>query len=280
VLLDWPGEQELPQSFMFLASETRLPASAVQAMSDEQAARQREELNALYVAMTRARHRLVLSSVQPHQANEHSWWQRLQGGCEALTVTSSDDQSCATVLEPATSICLPVLPALTAVPSRAGAEKEVAETAALESLIGQAMHRLLEWAPLGAQACPEPQVQRAAREFGLDAAQGKQAAEMAQRILRGEGAWAWDATQIDWQGNEVAITVQGSVRRIDRLVRRSSGEWWVLDYKSAARPLAQDELVAQLRGYRAAVQKIYAGQVVRAAFLSAQGTLEEIESIE
>jgi ATP-dependent helicase/nuclease subunit A len=103
---------------------------------------------------------------------------------------------------------------------------------------------------------------------------------MAQRILRGEGAWAWDAAQIDWHGNEVTINVQGSVRRLDRLVRRSSGEWWVLDYKSAAQPLAQDELVAQLRGYRAAVQKVYAGQVVRAAFLSAQGTLEEIEGFE
>jgi ATP-dependent helicase/nuclease subunit A len=54
----------------------------------------------------------------------------------------------------------------------------------------------------------------------------------------------------------------------------------VLDYKSAAQPLAQDELVAQLRGYRAAVQKVYADQRVRAAFLSAQGTLEEIEGFE
>jgi ATP-dependent helicase/nuclease subunit A len=133
---------------------------------------------------------------------------------------------------------------------------------------------------MGAQACSEAQVQRAAREFGLDAVQGSQAAGMAQRILRGAGAWAWDAAQIDWHGNEVTLTVQGNVRRIDRLVRRRCGEWWVLDYKSAAQPLAQNELVAQLRGYRAAVQKIYAGQRVRAAFLSAQGTLEEIEGIE
>jgi ATP-dependent helicase/nuclease subunit A len=280
VLLDWPGEQELPQSFMFLASETRLPASAVQAMSDEQAARQREELNALYVAMTRARHRLVLSSVQPHQANEHSWWQRLQGGCEALSIPALDNQVLAMAPEPVTPIGLPVLPTLTAEKSRAAAAKDVDENVSAESRIGQAMHRLLEWAPLGAQSCPEPQVLRVAREFELDVTQAGQAADMAQRILCGEGAWAWDAAQIDWQGNEVTITVQGSVRRIDRLVRRSSGEWWVLDYKSAARPLAQDELVAQLRGYRTAVQKIYAGQVVRAAFLSAQGTFEEIESME
>jgi ATP-dependent helicase/nuclease subunit A len=148
------------------------------------------------------------------------------------------------------------------------------------------MHRLLEWAPLGAQACPEAQVQQAAREFGLAAAQATQAAAMAQRILRGAGAWAWDAAQIAWHGNEVPLTVQGHVRRIDRLVQLkaqtpgAAGAWWVLDYKSAAQPLLQDELLAQLRSYRAAVQAIYPGQSVKAAFLSAQGTLEEIESSE
>jgi ATP-dependent helicase/nuclease subunit A len=142
------------------------------------------------------------------------------------------------------------------------------------------MHRLLEWAPLGAQACPEIQVQQAAREFGLEAAQAQQAAVMAQRVLQGAGAWAWDAAQVDWHGNEITLTVLGNVRRIDRLVRLRSGEWWVLDYKSAAQPQAQAELLAQLRSYLAAVQAIYPDQPVKAAFLSAQGTLEAIESSE
>jgi ATP-dependent helicase/nuclease subunit A len=248
-------------------------------MATEQLARQREELNALYVAMTRARHRLVLSSVQPHLANEKSWWQRLQAGCDELEVVVTDQASPSAEASRA-SIWLPVLPVLTDLKAQSAIKKGAAEKSSLESLIGQAMHRLLEWAPLGAQGCSESQVQRVAREFGLDTAQGSQAADMAQRILRGAGAWAWDAAQIDWHGNEVAITVQGNVRRIDRLVRRHANEWWVLDYKSAAQPLSQDELVAQLRSYRAAVKKVYAGQVVRAAFLSAQGTLEEIESME
>jgi ATP-dependent helicase/nuclease subunit A len=149
-----------------------------------------------------------------------------------------------------------------------------------ESRIGQAMHRLLEWAPLGAQACPDSQVQQAAREFGLDVVQARQAAAMAQRILRGAGGWAWDAAQVEWHGNEVAVSVQGGVRRLDRLVRRGTGEWWVLDYKSAAQPQAQAALQAQLRSYRAAVQAIFPDQPVKAAFLSAQGTLEEVESSE
>jgi ATP-dependent helicase/nuclease subunit A len=128
-----------------------------------------------------------------------------------------------------------------------------------------------------------------AREFELDAKQANQAAAMAQKILTGEAAWAWDAAQIDWHGNELAITVAGSARRIDRLVRRkpldqgdatrdADGEWWVLDYKSATHTLDQPTLVAQLTHYRDAVQAIYPGQTVKAAFLSAQGTLDQLRN--
>jgi ATP-dependent helicase/nuclease subunit A len=277
VLVDWPGESEVPQSFMFLASETRVPASALVALATEQQARAREELNALYVAMTRAKHRLVLSSVQPHHANLDSWWQRLQAQCAGIEMPPP---SAGLEQEAVSPIFLPVLPPGPVNVAASSAEPVAPAKDTTESRIGQAMHRLLEWAPLGAQVCPEAQVRQAAREFGLDVAQGKQAADMAQRILRGQGAWAWDATQVAWHGNELALTVQGKVRRLDRLLQRNSGEWWVLDYKSAAQPQIKDELLAQLRDYRAAVQAIYPGQSVRAAFLSAQGTLEELEGTE
>ena len=84
VMVEWPGEAPAPWRFAFLASETRPPACSAEALEVEKAARQREELNALYVAMTRARNRLVLSSVQPHIAGEASWWQRLQPFCTPL----------------------------------------------------------------------------------------------------------------------------------------------------------------------------------------------------
>jgi ATP-dependent helicase/nuclease subunit A len=97
---------------------------------------------------------------------------------------------------------------------------------------------------------------------------------MAQRILTGEGAWAWDAANIDWQANEVPLHHQGDLLRLDRLVRRAgSGEWWVLDYKAASRPEQQGELIEQLRRYRTAVQTAYPGEAVKAAFLTGQGKL-------
>ncbi|MDP1657112.1 MAG: UvrD-helicase domain-containing protein [Hylemonella sp.] len=287
VLLDWPGEAEAPQSFVFLASESNVPPSVQPALATEQQARQREELNALYVAMTRAQQRLVLSSVQPHQANGASWWQRLQAGCTAIEVPAAP-APVAVVPASDAPILLPILPSVlvTSAPIaiKTGASQGVAEKPTPESLIGQAMHRLLEWAVLDAAGWTPAQVQRAAAEFGLDATQAQQAAAMAQRILLGDGAWAWRADAVDWHGNEVPVTVQGSVRRIDRLVRRKTGtnvgEWWVLDYKSAAQPQGNHELLAQLRSYRAAVQAASPGELVRAAFLSAAGTLEEIQGNE
>jgi ATP-dependent helicase/nuclease subunit A len=46
---------------------------------------------------------------------------------------------------------------------------------------------------------------------------------------------------------EVAVTDRGELLRIDRLVQvKVSGDWWVLDYKSAARPEADPALMAQL----------------------------------
>ncbi len=77
VIVDWPGSEPAPLRFSFIASETRPPACSAQALAHEQQAREREELNALYVAMTRARNTLVISSVEPHIAAAMSWWQRL-----------------------------------------------------------------------------------------------------------------------------------------------------------------------------------------------------------
>ena len=131
------------------------------------------------------------------------------------------------------------------------------------------MHRLLEWGRSGPQECTAT-----AREFALTVEQSEQAAAMAARIRAGEGAWAWDARLVDWQGTEVDLLHQGELLRLDRLVRRrDTGVWWVLDFKSAGQPQMQPDLVVQLRTYRAAVQAIYPQSVVRAAFLTGDGAM-------
>jgi ATP-dependent helicase/nuclease subunit A len=307
VLVDWPGETETPISFVFLASESRPAPSAAAAFDIEKLARLREELNALYVAMTRAREQLVISSSQPRNANAESWWQRMQAVAEPihlirpepstsvraelveelkqtsqqaqpeqelieLLVLPSLENTENTLKKASDSTLAGVFIAYDAIESIVNsAEEEVqASLEYLESRIGQAMHRLLQRADLTA-------VDAVAIEFGLSTQEAEQAAQMAKRILAGEGAWAWDDAVIGWQGNEIELTAQGKLLRLDRLVRRKdSGEWWVLDYKSESQPQNRLELVAQMRAYVAAVQACYAGEPVKAAFLTAKGKMIEI----
>ncbi len=119
---------------------------------------------------------------------------------------------------------------------------------------------------------------RVGADFGLKPPQALQALQAAQNILNGAAAWAWDERAVDWQGDEVELIHQGQWLRIDRLVRhRGTQTWWVLDYKSQARPQHDAELLAQLRQYRDAVMRAHPGQSVRAAFVTAQGDCLEID---
>jgi ATP-dependent helicase/nuclease subunit A len=160
---------------------------------------------------------------------------------------------------------------------------------ALDSRIGQAMHRLLErYVPpqrvsQSMHLATQAQQTRVAQEFTLEPAQMALAHSMALAIVQGEGAWAWDADQLGWQGNEVGLVHRGRPLRIDRLVLRrgvggADGQWWVLDYKSTHQPQLQPGLREQLLTYRAAVAQAQPGQTVRAAFLTPSGSLIELQT--
>ncbi len=85
VLVKWPGHAAAPERFVFVASEKHPPACSVDDLVEEQAARHREEINALYVATTRARTELVLSAVTAARPSGQSWWARLEARCEPIT---------------------------------------------------------------------------------------------------------------------------------------------------------------------------------------------------
>lgn len=278
VLVDWPGEATEPRKFVFLVSESRPPACAADTLASEQAARKREELNALYVALTRARHTLVISSIEPHRVTTESWWQRLQAMVGELPAPVADESAAAHLdAADAGMFYLPELPALPEALMPVAPAVEQMDEDSLRARIGKAMHRLLEWGG----ALSAEQVKAAAREFRLSPAQAAEAAALARRILAGEGAWAWNPETVAWQGNEVDLVYAGQALRLDRLVQRKDagheGHWWVLDYKSAVAPELQPALVAQLQAYRAAVQMLYPGVPVKAAFLTGRGTVVELQ---
>ncbi|MEO6625848.1 MAG: UvrD-helicase domain-containing protein, partial [Burkholderiaceae bacterium] len=272
VLVEWPAEASHPRRFMFLMSESRTPACARAAVDFEEIQRRREELNALYVAMTRARSTLVVSSIEPLSAAAESWWRLLAPVVRAAPLLRSVTPGPEVVGGVFALLELPAAPDAPRPPGNTPLLVGRAEPDSVSSRVGQAMHRLLQWDDMSASA-----VRAVAREFGLDLQQARTALEMALAIRAGEAAWAFDATQLAWQGNEVEIFFEGSLLRLDRLVRRADKDaWWVLDFKTNSDPLGQPELRAQLELYRRAVQSVHPRADVRAAFLTADGYLIEL----
>jgi len=293
VLVDWPSELPQPRRFLFLASEKTPPACAVELLQTEQQARALEELNVLYVALTRAESRLVISSFEPHKpGSAPSWYTRLQPLAQA--------EPAATATEPALSaqggsddgvFRLAQLPAL----ARPVAKQEPVTTALRSPAdsdaddeprrFGLALHRLLQWypTPLAGFAWGEVHRRAVAAEFGLSPERAQAAQAMAECMVCGEAAWAWDPNRVAHWGNEVALVHQGESLRLDRLVhtRAQPGEvatWWVLDFKTTAYTERQPELLAQMRGYREAVSAAYPGALVRLAFINADGRLIEVST--
>jgi ATP-dependent helicase/nuclease subunit A len=292
VLVDWPGEAAAPRRFVFLASEKAPPACAAHVLALEQQARALEELNALYVALTRAEQRLVISSHEPHarSGGAASWYQRLQALAALMDAPPSAELAATEEGEDVFS--LPCLPDLNReapiVPKAQGAHGPVEEAPEddLPARLGLALHRLLQWHPTAADGgfdWSEAHASAVAREFALDADQAQQAMDMARCTVSGGAAWVWDPAQLDHWGNEVELFHQGELLRLDRLVHRraTAGEeaaWWVLDFKSAVRPERQPELLAQMRRYRDAVSVARPGAPLRLAFINPMGQLIELHA--
>jgi ATP-dependent helicase/nuclease subunit A len=286
VLVDWPGESKTPQTFAFLRSETTAPECVAAALAHETQQREREEINALYVAMTRAREQLVISGHEVSKPDERCPWMRFEALREQDS-TAIEEAWHADFAAPATGTEQAVRAAffIQKLPPAVTESAQIATELIVSNVspaaddaaarIGQAMHRLLELYRPGLDLSSlAPSV---AAHFRLSAEQSTQALQAALAIIEGEAAWVWDAAKIDWQSNEVELVSQGQLLRLDRVVKETATQtWWVLDYKTAPAPQRVAELALQLKQYQEAVQAANPQQSVKAAFITAQGRLFEI----
>jgi ATP-dependent helicase/nuclease subunit A len=275
LLVDWPVASAHPRRVAFVANENRCPPSLQPVLDEEKAARTREEFNGLYVAMTRAREHLAFSRTPPLNAGPaRSWWQRI----EALARPWVPDVVPAgrgAAAQPALIGVLPLL-ARAAVPPRAATEPEPVRS--LESRLGEAVHRVLEWAPHLRPGTPREALARAAAAlFGLSADLAAEVQRLAGRMLDSPAcARFFSAPALRWAGNEVPLADGREVLRVDRLVQlHEGGQWWVLDYKLNRRPEQAAANREQLARYRRVVQALQPGEPVRAAFITADGELVE-----
>jgi len=177
-LVDWPGEQSAPLQFVFLVSESHPPPSVTDLLATEQAERQREELNALYVAMTRARQCLAISCTSSTRTNAQSWWSRLAEQMEPATAIPPTPEEAAGQAGDITLLELPV-PAEEGLGEKGPVRPQsIPPAPSLAARQGQAMHQLLEQADrhvptLAAQGWPTARLARLARDFDLPSCKAK-----------------------------------------------------------------------------------------------------------
>jgi ATP-dependent helicase/nuclease subunit A len=275
LLIDWPIDAAAPVCCAFVASEARCPPALVPLLEQECAARAREELNGLYVAMTRARERIVFSHTEPSRRGETaSWWQRVQAVAQPFPALPS---GAAAPIDAAAE--LRVLPRWS--PAEANRAAPNVSVDSTEARLGRAVHRLLEWCSAAASRPDTHQQRRAAQEFGLEPTRAAEIGRLATAILDSTQCQPfYDRRVLHWAGNEVAFADAEGSLRIDRLVALETPagrQWWVLDYKLSHAPQENAANREQLMRYRRAVGALQVGERVRAAFITSAGTLIELE---
>ncbi len=266
-LIGWSPEESAPHAFIFLQSQSSPPASAKALLEEELRAQEIEELNSLYVAMTRARQTLVLSACEAYNSKPTTAWHRLHALCQLAGAPQVSTFNAAA----APTLQLRTLARLSAAVQRLPIDDEDAGAVNLAAQMGKALHRLLQW-----QSVDDASVATVEREFGLSREQAQATQVRADLMLHGEAAWLWDETKLSWQANEYELFHAGRSLRIDRLVQhRTTHTWWVIDFKSATHPQRTASLREQLANYVQAVSETrgLSPTQIEAAFVTGDGRL-------
>lgn len=280
VLVDWPVDARAPCGVAFVVNASRVPHSLAGLHAAEAAANAREELNALYVAMTRAGDTLVFSRTVPRAAAvASSWWSWVRESTAELPVAPVEAPAMPAAAPPAWVAELPQ-PAL---PKAPGASIErVSRRDGEARRLGQAVHRTLQWHGAGGAAATDLRslAAAAAGEFELAGATAQRVFEIAS-VMLGSPKLApfFDPGRVLWSAGEFEIADDGEILRIDRLVRigtREASAWWVLDYKLDANAIGDPLHRSQLARYRDAVCRLVGATPVHAAFATSDGGLHEL----
>ena len=279
VLVDWPANDLAPRRFVFIAKESAPPKCAEGLLLQDQQARTTEENNALYVAMTRAADRLVLSAHQPRSKDHVSWYTRLSAVMTPVDIHTEVDASTVTpesfnvtAANGDNEVTIADIPAW----SGRAAVSTPATTAGSDDLAsrrGQAMHLLLSWCFAKSAGTPWSlaRLQSARIAYGLTDADLQVAVDQSKAILEGEGGWLWSADRVAFEANEVAVFDAGELLRIDRLVQTVDHQWWVIDFKSNTRPNEDPVLRGQLKRYADVIARLTRSTAVNPIFMTPEG---------
>jgi ATP-dependent helicase/nuclease subunit A len=286
-LIAWPPQADAPSHFSLVTGSGAVGRARQPLVDEEIAADAIEELNVLYVAMTRAQQLLVVTGIENRNAGDLSAYRRVERALRALAegedpgpgqpLAWGDLPLAAaarqTVKHPRQTGELPGqtrdLPAI--------GERRAPPTAAMRAGIDlhAVLQALLDETDAGR---PAPAVARVAARTGLAPQLAEQLLANARAVTRLPGlARFFDPARFRRASNELEIISAGAVLRADRVVDLGDA-LWVLDYKARVGAAELPDYRRQIGGYRQALVALYPGRVVRAGLIDlAAGALIECD---
>ena len=274
VLLDWQPNEPRPAHFSLFSDKRGRGVRRAPYFDADEAYARREEMNLLYVAMTRAKQALLVSG--NGEAAETSWYGRIaqvvaQGGNPLLAAA----RSVAAVQEKSSvkvdAALLRPLPTGQFVPRTTAEQRR-----------GTWLHALLQHLtpssdsprPLAGEGLGERE--RLQQSCGIPPGEMDALWQQAQALLVQVSLQRFfDPQHYLTANNEMPyVNARGELKRIDRLVEFDD-EVWVLDYKTGASADPAPHR-AQIQEYRTAMQTVYAGKTVRCVLVFADGAVSEI----
>jgi ATP-dependent helicase/nuclease subunit A len=292
VLLDWPTHEERPLHFSLYTDQASRGKKRAPLFEQDAAQQAREEMNLLYVAMTRAQQVLVVSGNSKGEDKEESkkalsWYDRIalaitqlvipaQAGIQLIEQVSHSETN---------SLYRPRRGDVVSLDSRLrGNDGGMAELPRIlpagkratrntaQQQHGIWLHALLQHLTEGLADKTELH-----QRLAIPVEEIESLWQQAQYLLTSpQLARYFDAKQYHKACNEMLyINASGELKRIDRLVEFDT-EVWVLDYKLGDSEDAA-RYRAQMQEYRTAMQAVYSDKTVRCALVFADGVLREVE---
>jgi ATP-dependent helicase/nuclease subunit A len=273
VLLDWQPNAPSPAHFSLFSDKRGRGAKRAHYFDADEAYARREEMNLLYVAMTRAKQALLVSG--NGEAAETSWYGRIAHAVKRDVnplLVAADSVATGQEKSPLSVDAALLRPLPTG--------KHVLRITP-EQQRGTWLHALLQH--LAPTVSPRPPAgegpgerERLQQSCGIPASEMDPLLQQAQALLADASLQRFfDPRHYLSASNEMPyVNARGEIKRIDRLVEFGD-EVWVLDYKTGetADPAPYR---AQMQEYRTAMQTVYAGKTVRCALLFADGMLSEV----
>ena len=268
ILCEWPEDAVGPTHFSVYGKEAERGLARAALFQQEEAFREQEQWNLLYVAATRAKSILIISgslSGKEQAPAKDSWYHRL------LAVPEFELSSSLEAPQPAKDHF--VLPLFQPVPQPPQNTPDFSEDNAA-TLEGKRLHALMERLTQDEEwPVRMPSLLMLARWLACTLEEASIATKQASCILGSEAlVQFFDPARYTYARNELELMHEGKVMRLDRVVILND-QLWILDYKRNNFEWQQDDYQEQLETYRSACSVLFPGRAIQTALITVDGRL-------